>query len=73
MESKEQRLNISFSECYSFDEALEKFIYLSVSGRAGGCTTKANIIQSYLDGTLGTLLKNYDPVAFYCACNDLGN
>lgn len=73
MESKEQQLNLSFSECYSLDEAIGKFIYLTVPDRVGGCTTEAEIIQCYRNGTLATLLKKYDPVAFNCACNDLDN
>jgi hypothetical protein len=64
--NKEQKLNDLFSSCYSVDEALDNFIYLTNKSR-GKHTTEQNIIIQYHNRKLGSLLKRLDPIAFNCA------
>lgn len=64
--SKEQKLNSLYSSCYSLEDAIDNFIYLTNKDR-GKATTEQNIIKQYHAGKLGTLLKRLDPIAFNCA------
>jgi hypothetical protein len=62
---KEQQLNQTLSECYTSDEALDRFIYLT-SNRRKARTTEANILKCHRNHQLGTLLRRLDPIAFNC-------
>lgn len=62
------KAEIKLNELYAdivrdYYEAFEMFEYMTNKSR-GKHTTKQNIIKHYNNGTLGTLLKNYDPIAF---------
>jgi hypothetical protein len=62
--SHEQKLNEYYQNTIpDYYTAFEHFLYLTNPTR-GKHTTKNNIIKHYNAGTLGTLLKNYDPIAF---------
>jgi len=61
---KEQRLNKLFSECFTMEEALDNLIYLTNKSR-GKSTSESHIIKCYVNGTLGSLLKRLDLIAFY--------
>lgn len=62
--SKEKRLNEMYFDCYSEEQAVEAFIYLTTKGRIGGSTTVNNIRNAYRRRELGTLLRRLDPIAF---------
>lgn len=60
----ETRLNDLYADTVQdYCQAFEMFEYMTNKSR-GKHTTKQNIIKHYNNGTLGTLLKNYDPIAF---------
>lgn len=63
--AKEKRLNNLYFDCYTEEQAVEKFIYLT-NERRGNHTTEKNIRQQYRMRKLGTLLRRLDPVAFNC-------
>jgi len=62
---RERRLNEKFFDCYTEEQAVDHFIYLTTKGRIGGSTTESNIRKQYQLRQLGTLLKRLDPTAFY--------
>ncbi len=64
----EQKLNEDFSSL-SYDEAMERFAYLGNKSR-GEYAQPATIQRAYSASKLGTLLKKYDPIAFYCSRSD---
>lgn len=73
MTKHEKRLNELYSETiHDYYSAFEKFDYMTVKSR-GKHTTKSNIINHYNAGTLGTLLKQYDPIAFQVSKSDFLN
>lgn len=63
MTIKEKRLNELFSDYYDEDEAVEELIYLTSKERTHR-TTENHIRECYRNGTLGTLLKRLDPIAY---------
>lgn len=63
MTTKEKRLNELFSDYYDEDEVVEELIYLTSKERATR-TTENHIRKCYRNGTLGTLLKRLDPIAY---------
>lgn len=63
---KEKHLNALYFDCFSEEQAVDNFIYLTTKGRIGGRTTEANIRKQYNNRQLGTLLKRLDPIAFNC-------
>lgn len=66
----EQHLNELYSDTIpSYYSAFVQFEYLTNKNR-GKHTTKANIINHYNKGTLGTLLRRYDPIAFNVSKSD---
>jgi hypothetical protein len=62
--AKEKRLNELYFDCYSEEQAVEAFIYLTNKDRIGGKTTVNNIRNAYRRRELGTLLRRLDPIAF---------
>lgn len=65
MTSHEKKLNEHyFNTVIDYYSAFELFEYLTNKSRGKCATTKNNIIKHYNAGTLGTLLKKYDPIAF---------
>ena len=62
---REKRLNQIYFDCFSEEQAVDHFIYLTTKGRIGGSTTVSNIRKQYRNRQLGTLLKRLDPTAFY--------
>lgn len=64
---KEKHLNALYFDCYSEEQAVDQFIYLTTKGRIGGSTTVNNIRNAYRNRELGTLLRRLDPTAFNCA------
>lgn len=63
--AKEKSLNNLYFDCYTEEQAVEKFIYLTNKIR-GNHTTEKNIRKQYRMRKLGTLLRRLDPVAFNC-------
>lgn len=63
---KEQHLNATYSEIYTQENAIDNFIYLTSRQRSKR-TTESHIIKCYSNGTLGSLLRRLDPIAFNCA------
>ena len=62
--TREQELNQLYADAYSESEAIDTFEYLTDKNR-GKHTTIATISRAYYNHELGTLLKRFDPVAFY--------
>jgi hypothetical protein len=62
---RERRLNELYFDCFSEEQAVDNFIYLTNKSRHGGTTTVANIRKQHQLRQLGTLLKRLDPTAFY--------
>lgn len=60
---KEEMLNWYYSEIPE-SRAVDELEYLTIPSR-GEHTTINNIRKQYRVGKLGTLLKKYDPIAFY--------
>ncbi len=65
----EQELNQSLSENYSFDAAMDKFIYLTNKCRGNSCSLPT-LQSAYHNETLGTLLRRLDQTAFNQAFSD---
>lgn len=66
----EERLNRMYSEEYSWEQAKDALIYLTNPSR-GKHTSEYKLLMAYKKGTLGSMLKRLDSVAFYCAKNDM--
>lgn len=62
---KEQALNEFFTDCFSEEQAVDHFIYLTSKHRSPR-TTEAYIRKCHTDHTLGSLLRRLDPSAFEC-------
>jgi hypothetical protein len=60
---KEKHLNELYFSCFSEEQAVEQFIYLTNKSR-GKITTKAHIRKCYQNRELGSLLKRLDPIAY---------
>jgi len=65
LKQKEAHLNALYKDAFSEDQAVDNFIYLTNKSR-GKHTTEANIRNCAVNGTLGTLLRKLDPIAFNC-------
>lgn len=65
--AKENHLNALYTDCFSEEQAVDNFIYLTSKGRTGGRTTENNIRTCHRNRTLGSLLRRLDPIAFNCA------
>jgi len=65
--AREKHLNELYNDCYSEEQAVDQFIYLTTKGRNGGSTTVNNIRNAHRRRELGTLLRRLDPIAFNCA------
>jgi len=65
----ERHLNALYADCFSEEQAVEQFIYLT-SKQRNKRTTEANIRQQHTNHQLGTLLRKFDPIAFYTSIND---
>ena len=66
LSQKEKHLNKLYKDVYSEEQAVDNFIYLT-SKQRNKRTTEANIRNCAVNGTLGTLLRKFDPIAFNCA------
>jgi hypothetical protein len=63
--SKERKLNESFTDMYSEEEAVDNFIYLTNKDRGkGNTTTEKHIRVCFNNHELGSLLRRLDPIAF---------
>lgn len=65
--AKERHLNQLYADCYSEEQAVEQFIYLTNKSRIGGHTTEKHIRHCHRNHMLGSLLRRLDPQAFYSA------
>lgn len=65
----EKKLNELYADAYSESQAIEQFIYLTNKSR-GKHTTEKTIRNAYNNHELGTLLRKYDPTAFYSSRTD---
>lgn len=65
----ERRLNALYADCFSVEQAVDHFIYLTSKQRTKR-TTEANIRQQAINHQLGTLLRKFDPIAFHTSRND---
>ena len=73
MTNFEKSLNEHYSEVIpDYFTAFEKFDYMTSKDR-NKRTTKHNIISHYNKGTLGTLLKKYDTIAYNVLQNEWRN
>lgn len=63
-EKTEAELNEFFSGL-PLNEAMEFLSYLTVPNRYRKNTTMENIKKSFFEKSVGTLLKEFDPTAFY--------
>lgn len=66
LKAKEKHLNELYADCFSESEAIDNFIYLTNKSRSKH-TTEKNILNSFINHELGTLLRKYDPTAFNSA------
>ena len=66
IKQKEQHLNDLYFDCFSEEQAVDTFIYLT-SKQRDKRTTERNIRNAYNRRELGSLLRRLDPTAFYCA------
>lgn len=64
MKSKESEINDLLSDCYSEDQIVEEFYYLTVKSR-GKHTSEKAIRNAYRSRKMGSLLKKYDSISFY--------
>lgn len=64
LKDKERHLNELYFDCFSEEQAVDHFIYLTTKGRQGGSTTENHIRNAYRRRELGTLLRRLDPIAF---------
>jgi len=64
LKSKESEINDLLSDCYSEDQIVEEFYYLTVKSR-GKHTREEIIRKAYRARKMGSLLKKYDPISFY--------
>lgn len=64
----EQRLNELYAEL-TYDQAIDQFIYLTNKDRVQHCGIKS-IGTAYHSNKLGSLLRKYDPIAFYSSRSD---
>lgn len=64
----EQHLNNSFSSNYHTYELLEKFIYLT-SPQRHKPVRKSTILKHIAEGTVGSMLRKHDSIAFYAEYN----
>lgn len=70
MTKHEAKLNELYADTIpDYVTAFDKFDYMTNKSR-GKYTTRNNIIKHYNAGTLGTLLKKYDPVAYNVSKRD---
>jgi hypothetical protein len=65
----ERHLNALYFDAYSQDQAVDQFIYLTSKNRTPR-TTEANIRKQHAYRQLGTMLRKFDPIAFYTSLND---
>ena len=65
----ERHLNALYTDSFSESQAVEQFIYLTSKNRSQR-TTEANIRNHHANHQLGTLLRKFDPIAFYTSIND---
>lgn len=66
--NKEEQLNNSLTNCYSEEDAVENFIYLTSKRRGkNNRTTVRNIERCYRENRLGSLLRRLDPMSFNCS------
>jgi hypothetical protein len=63
---KEKHLNELYTDCFSENQAIDNFIYLTSKNRSQR-TTEAHIKKCYQNRELGSLLRRLDPTAFNCA------
>lgn len=59
----EEYLNDLYSSVFDADSAVDKFIYMTVPSR-GDHLSEEEIQGHFYNNTLGTMLKEYDPIAF---------
>lgn len=63
LSKKEKHLNELYFSCFSEEQAVEQFVYLTNKSRKQR-TTEAHIRKSYQNRELGSLLKRLDPIAY---------
>ena len=66
LKQKEAHLNALYFDCFSEEQAVDNFIYLTNKER-GKKTTESNIRKAYRRRELGSLLRRLDPIAFNCS------
>ena len=66
----EKYLNALYADCYSEEQAVDLFKYLTSKNRKNCRTTIKNIRSAHNNHTLGTLLRKYDSNAFEVSFND---
>ena len=66
----EQYLNDTYAEDFVLENAIEALSYLTVQKRQGKYLSAPALQRAYSERTLGTMVKRYDPTAFYAGFND---
>lgn len=61
---KEQRINELITDCYSLEQCIDNYVYLTNKNRIGGSTTVANIRKQYLNRNMASLIKRLDPIGY---------
>ena len=65
----ERHLNALYADMYSYEQAKNEFMYLTVPAR-GNHTTMRNLDFCINTRSLGSLLRRYDPIAFNVSFNE---
>ncbi len=63
-QKKENRINDLLTDCYTLDQFLDKFEYLTSKNRFGGRTTRKTLINRFNNGDVASLIKKLDPQAY---------
>ncbi len=67
----EKYLSDIYLDEYSIDDAMDRLIYLTSPNRGkDNYITEKSLKRSILGGRAGTVLRRYDPIAFYTSKND---
>lgn len=61
---KENRINDLLTDCYTLDQFLDQFEYLTSKNRFGGRTTRKTLANRFNNRDVASLIKKLDPQAY---------
>jgi hypothetical protein len=70
MTKAEFKVNREFTQNYTEDEVVEKFIYFTNPDQGKRCTEKA-IRKAYYNNRIGSLIRRHDPIQFNLLAREL--